>query len=75
MTKAFKRLLLIAGAVFFMFAWVLFSGNQFVVNVGGNKKIITRQGEPVAYRSAEVVSVLVGVIFFAAGIYFLRRKP
>jgi hypothetical protein len=74
MIRALKRMLLIAGAVFFMFAWVLFTGDRFAVNIGGTQRIITRESAPQAYQWAEVASVIAGAVFFASGIYFLRRK-
>ncbi len=57
-----------------MFAWVLFTGDHFDVNIGDTKKVIIRQDAPLVYRGAEIVSVLAGIMCFATGIYFLRRK-
>ena len=68
------RILLISGVVFLMAACVLPTKDKFVINSGGQQRIITRQDNPAIYWGTEIGALVIAVSLFSLGIYRNRNK-
>jgi uncharacterized membrane protein len=68
------RMLIIGGIVFFMIACVLPTKDRFVMNSGGQQRVITRQGNPGIYWGTEAGVLVVAVLLSGFGIYRSRKK-
>jgi hypothetical protein len=68
------RVLIIAGILFAIIAYVIPTKDRFVMDNGGHNSIITRQDDPLIYWGAESAVVFVSVSLFAAAIYRGRKK-
>jgi hypothetical protein len=68
------RMLIIGSIVFVMIACVLPTKDRFVMTVGGQKRVITRQDDPTIYWGTEAGVLAIAVALFSFGIYRSRKK-
>lgn len=68
------RMLIIGSVIFVMIACVLPTKDRFVMTVGGQKRVITRQDNPAMYWGTEAGVLVVALSLFSFGIYRSRKK-
>ena len=78
MTPAFRsrlsRGLILGSVVLFMIAGILPTKDRFVMDVGGEKRVITRQDNPLVYWGTESGILVVAIAFFGFGFYRARKE-
>jgi hypothetical protein len=65
---------MLVGVVCFLVGVVLPTQDRIVAEGGGDRSVITRQDNPLAYWGIEAGILAVGAVFFFGGIFCIRRK-